>query len=104
MLLTYDPAEQIFTARSQYHEKDIVKSAGGFRWHPTKKCWWTKFLDGPLNLIDYLDESATKHLISMTGENIEKLQASTMADSDFEVPAPEGLKYRPFQRAGVAFI
>lgn len=104
MLLTYESDEQIFIARSQYHEKDIVKSAGGFRWHSTKKYWWTKFLDGPLNLIDYLDESATKHLISMTGENIEKLQASTMADSDFEVPAPEGLKYRPFQRAGVAFI
>lgn len=104
MLLTYDSAEQIYTAKTQYHEKDIVKSAGGFRWHPTKKCWWTKFNDGPLNLIDYLDESATKHLISVTGENIEKLQASTMADSDFAVPANNGLKYRPFQRAGVAFI
>ena len=59
MLLTYDSADEIFVANSQYHEKDIVKEAGGFRWHPTKKHWWTKFIDGPLNLIEYLDEPAT---------------------------------------------
>ncbi len=104
MLITHDTSQDIYIARTQYEDRMKIREAGGFRWEKTRKFWWTDKVDGPLNLIDYLDEDATKGLISSVGKKLDALTASSMADSDFAVPANPNLQYRPFQRAGVAFI
>lgn len=104
MLITHDNTKDRFVVQSRYEDRLTIREAGGFRWDPQRKFWWTDNVDGPLNLIDYLDEKSTKNLISSVGKKLDALTASSMADSDFAVPANPNLQYRPFQKAGVGFV
>ena len=36
-------------------------------------------------------------------EKQEKIEASRATDADIELPAPEGMEYLPFQKAGIAY-
>lgn len=104
MQITYDTAEERYEAQTSYEDRHAIKRAGGFRWDPAIKKWWTIFPDGPLNLIDKCDEVAAIKLRAHCAAKIEKLRASALAASDFAVWAPEGLGYRPFQSAGIQTI
>uniref|UniRef100_A0A6M3MF64 Putative helicase n=1 Tax=viral metagenome TaxID=1070528 RepID=A0A6M3MF64_9ZZZZ len=108
-------------ADSQYEENAPLKAAGWW-WHPgpdgcrrkgceacqagLRKKWWTPFADKAARLrqvegdvqIEWTPEAAAA--VRATERSLE---ASRAVDAEIEVPAPEGLDYLPFQRAGIAY-
>lgn len=100
MKITYNGAR--FLAISTYDERHIAKQAG-FRWDPDSKRWWTADVTKAARLFDFADEAATAAIKAATAKRQESLVASRATDADIEIPVPEGLALRPFQRAGVAY-
>ncbi len=93
-----------------YHEKDICKSAG-FRWAPNgdepladRGVWWTADPSNAVQLIDYATPKAEAQLNLTSKVREANLAASRATSSDIEIPAPDGLAYLPFQKAGIEFI
>jgi SWI/SNF-related matrix-associated actin-dependent regulator 1 of chromatin subfamily A len=99
-----------FTAEFPYDQTlvEIVKSIPGRRWDKENKLWTF-----PLNLkvAEMLFEILGARGFGFTLEYTEagkklkgNLEASRAITSTREFPRPEGLAYRPFQRAGIAFM
>ena len=90
--------------------KDMVKSKG-FRFEPNGKYWWTNDPVVASRLIEYVPESdeqlkkelsvytSAKETSRSTGEETKPEGSSP----DSPIPAPEGLKYLPFQESGIRF-
>ena len=91
-----------FIADSTFQEKDILKAAR-WRWNPDIKKWWTDDVAKAAKLVEFADEDTKDELEAIAKERIEKLNASSAKDAKISVPAPKGLEYMPFQRAGIAF-
>lgn len=99
--LTAESDRYIFTC--SYEEREIPKGAG-FRWDPERKLWWTSRMENAAKLCRYAgDEKVAAELRAMEKQREESLEASRATDADLEIPAPEGLEYLPFQRAGIAY-
>lgn len=75
----------------------------GFRWNPDEKIWWTSYDDNALRLRDVADEPTRAKLDAIVAEREAALDASRATDAEIDVPAPAGLEYLPFQRAGIAY-
>lgn len=76
----------------------------GFKWdHDGVKRWWTTDTDKALKLEKYADAELRPEFDRLLAEKAEKREASRAFDADIEIPAPEGLAYMPFQRAGIAY-
>ena len=86
----------------EYGEQYPAKSAG-FRWDPKPKRWWTNDTDKALKLAEYADADLRTEFDTRLKAKAERREASRQTDADIEVPAPEGLAYMPFQRAGIAY-
>jgi SWI/SNF-related matrix-associated actin-dependent regulator 1 of chromatin subfamily A len=89
------------------------------------KVWWTTDLAAAVKLLEHASEEVAASLEQRAGpavakarlaadekqksERVQKFQravslrASHAADSKLDIPAPEGLVYLPYQRAGVAY-
>lgn len=91
----------------------LVKKAG-FKWQPDRKVWSSTSATAAAELLSSLrdqDEvaedvaeairTAVAREASATAVAIE---ASHATDSDIVIPAPEGLEYLPYQKAGIAFL
>lgn len=81
-----------------YEDRHLPKSAG-FRWDPKRKQWWTKDQQIASKLANYAD-AATQRRFQQAKEEV---NASRATDAEIVIPAPEGLEYMPFQRAGIAY-
>lgn len=86
-----------------YEQRAIPKEAG-FRWDPAAKRWWTNKPEIAAKLAT--PEAAER--LRQQAEQKHKLQqeavvASRAEDAEIEVPAPAGLEYLPYQRAGIAY-
>lgn len=81
-----------------YAERLLPKEAG-FRWDPDAKLWYTTDHRKAESLINYMAASALNARAAWK----ETLQASRATDSEIEIPAPEGLSYLPYQKAGIAY-
>jgi SWI/SNF-related matrix-associated actin-dependent regulator 1 of chromatin subfamily A len=102
MIIRYDWHRAIWIAESTYEEKDELKGAG-FRWDRDRRRWFTKDPDIAAELIEHCDDVARAAIEAVRAEKARALEASRATDSDIEIPAPEGLEYLPFQRAGIAY-
>ncbi|MBT9258178.1 MAG: DEAD/DEAH box helicase [Clostridiales bacterium] len=87
---------------TRYEERELPKQAG-FRWDPEKRVWWTDKPERAAKLADFADDEAREHLLALQQQQEATLAASRATDADIDVPAPEGLDYLPYQRAGIAF-
>jgi len=87
-----------YVCRCDYDHREIPKQAG-FRWDRDKKRWWTSDRAIAVRLIQYAVD-AVRDRLSETEQAVEQSRA---ADAEIDVPAPEGLEYLPFQRAGIAY-
>lgn len=112
---------RVFFTVSEYSEKEIIKGAG-FKWNPTNRRWETTDEKAVEKLIQILHNMYEENQIppekrydiitSSVREEIERrkekmqetLQKSLSSTSNIEVPSPTGLKYLPFQKAGIDFI
>lgn len=88
-----------FVANSRFEERYILKGAG-FRWDPDSKVWYTTNPAIAMKIPEKdLDPSARTALATTQRQ----IDASKKTDSDVVVPAPDGLEYLPFQKAGIAY-
>ena len=99
MKLCYDG---FFYCISTYEEKDISKSAG-FTWHPKKRRWETKEVDFANRLVNYADEATKIVLEKAMQERTKSIESSRLTNLNVDLPAPQGLEYLPFQKAGIAY-
>jgi SWI/SNF-related matrix-associated actin-dependent regulator 1 of chromatin subfamily A len=84
-----------WVARCSYEQRAIPKAAG-FRWDPVNRVWYTH------------DEAIAAKIASpekaeaLLRERREAIETSRATDAQVDIPAPDGLEYMPFQRAGIA--
>lgn len=102
----------LWVANYPYDQRDIPKRAG-FWWHgggcrPTceackaglkLKVWWTPKSECAARLEAECDDAA-KGLLS---GHIETVKASKATDADVDLPVPEGLEYKGYQKGGIAY-
>jgi len=116
MKMHYSEEAEVFYCSSTYEERGIPKQAGfWFHWNNPAKCrggdscrlckagigkaWWTPKKECAARLVEHADEAAKAAL----EEHRQKVEESRATDADVDVPAPDGLEYLPFQRAGIAY-
>lgn len=103
----------LFIANTEFSERDIPKDAG-FKWNPGNRFWYTTDAEIADELREYADEvnlakldaalAAAPALVAEKAVALEaKMAASKATSSDIEIPAPQGLEYLPFQRAGIEY-
>lgn len=92
-------------------EKDEIKKLGA-KWNPTDKVW---VADVSYEMAEWLKNHGVEIPPNIVipgppipeipeGQSLEEILAESFAtDSDIEIPAPEGMTYRAFQRAGIAW-
>jgi len=95
--------QEVFVARSDYSEKDVVKGAG-FWWNPQARVWYTKEPKTAAKLLPYCLPELQEELRALEEERQAALEASRSVSADFVVPSPEGLSYLPYQLAGIKYI
>jgi SWI/SNF-related matrix-associated actin-dependent regulator 1 of chromatin subfamily A len=96
MQLTWRRAR--YEAISSFEERAIVKGAG-FRWDPAARIWWTTDQARAAQLVNYADDTCRDELAQVAYD----AEMSRMAEMDIDIPAPDGLSYMPFQKAGIAY-
>ena len=109
MRVSYDNQTNVYYveghSKETYTNRDIIREFG-FRWNPNKKHWETTNLNVVEKTVDKLPFSpeAAQQYKQSKYVQIEKVQESLKIDSDIEVPSPEGLEYRPYQKAAIEYI
>ena len=92
-------------------EKDEIKKLGA-KWDPTDKVWvadisyeMAEWLKGHgIEIPDNIAIPDPPIPEIPEGQSLEEILTESFAtDSDIEIPAPEGMTYRAFQRAGIAW-
>ena len=101
MRLTYQ--NERFETVSSFDERLIPKGAG-FRYDGATKRWWTDDPARAYQLRQYADEAAHAILERDVEQVISKSRAQELPEIDQGlIKAPEGLRFMPFQQAGIAF-
>jgi SWI/SNF-related matrix-associated actin-dependent regulator 1 of chromatin subfamily A len=107
MRITFQNSE--FRAYTDYSEKDLIKGKG-WQWGMFRtdggelgKFWWTKRLDVAAPFVAFADESCKAQLDVIAKEQEANREMSRATDAEIDVPAPEGLAYLPYQKAGIQF-
>lgn len=104
---------------SDYEDKDTVKAAG-FWWHPKNcngrdyrnkpckackanvpgKSWWTPDRFKAARLAEYSADDDTRDSLA---DHVKSVKDSRAVDASVDIPAPDGLEYLPYQKAGIAY-
>lgn len=101
MTIQIDRIDGVYVARCTYEERLILKRRG-FKFNG--KRWITDDDDIAKSFYDECIGNAKQRLDNLEALKLELIEASYATDYDeTELLAPEGLKYLPFQRAGIAF-
>jgi SWI/SNF-related matrix-associated actin-dependent regulator of chromatin subfamily A-like protein 1 len=105
----------IFIA-DELDEKGALKKAG-FALHEPSMCqlqsqisckacnakigrrWWSNRVEAATRLKEFCNPRA----LAVMKQHLEMLRRSRATDADIQVPSPPGLRYLPFQRAGIAY-
>lgn len=102
MKIIYDKKEKLFAAISAYTERESLKTAG-FVWNKTRKRWETPDLDCAAKLEQYADDFCKRVMAAVRDKRQRTLLASSASEAQVDIPAPPGLVYRDFQKAGIAY-
>lgn len=97
MILSYLESERLFVCYSHFDERAVPKEAG-FEWNPARKQWESDDEGRALRLEKYADPLAR---LKLNGAAPDAVMAATNADTTISIPAPDGLNYLPYQRAGI---
>lgn len=91
-----------------FENKDAIKSCG-CRWDAPNRRWMTtdekvvsKLLTSGLTI--FIDKNAKNFIEKKAELKKEILEKSSATESQINIPAPAGLKYMPFQKAGIEFV
>lgn len=100
MQLVKEAGRYIF--RCRYEERHIPKAAG-FRWDPRNRVWWTDDERIASHLVQYADPQVKAELDADMKARESAIALSQASAADVEIPAPEGLDYLPYQKAGILY-
>lgn len=93
----------LFIFEGGYEDRQIPKSAG-FVWNSiVSKKWATRDTDNAVKLIEYAGEECKAELQRILAGRKENVEKSRETSAELEIPAPKGLEYMPFQKAGVEY-
>jgi len=114
MKIHYSAQQKLYYAEATKEERFPLKEAGFWFHGPEYRCsfsgckccaiklewvWWTTKPEIAARLLEVCDDDAK---CALTG-HVESVEASRASDAEIDIPCPENLAYRPFQRAGVAY-
>ena len=87
-----------------YETRHIPKDAG-FKWNAKARRWETTDVAIAAKLTEYVKPGGMVEakINAFLAEKEEKIEASRATSADIELPAPEGMEYLPFQKAGIAY-
>ena len=101
--LIFHQQRQRYEFLCNFGEHYVAKKAG-FKWDGEKiRRWWTKDIHTALKLEKYAAPELRTEFDARLKEKAERREASRAFNADIEIPAPQGLDYMPFQRAGIAY-
>jgi SWI/SNF-related matrix-associated actin-dependent regulator 1 of chromatin subfamily A len=93
-------AKGLFWVQAEYQER-MEPLKAGFKWHRGRRLFYSPLPYHAAKLMDHAVDQETRDRIRAGFEMVEASQAAT---SDASIPCPPGLKYFPFQVAGVQFM
>ena len=115
MKITYWKGVFVVDAAQTPEERTTLKKAG-FEWHEPSVCpvdkrcracragvgsrYWSSRVEAATRLKKFCNERA----LTTMDEHLQKLALSRATTSDVVVPAPPGLTFKPYQKAGVAYM
>jgi SWI/SNF-related matrix-associated actin-dependent regulator 1 of chromatin subfamily A len=90
-----------------YEHKDFAKSSG-FSWDRDLKVWWSTSSDcveRALNIpgITVKLSDSAQAALEKAKESRELSRAAALDNPSIKIPAPDGLNYLPYQKAGIAY-
>lgn len=78
--------------------------AAGWRWNKIKHAWFSTKINRAAELAPFCVGEAKRRVDEWNAKRAAAIASSHALDSDIDIPAPEGLVYRPYQKAGIAFM
>ena len=72
MQITYNKSRRRYEATSRFEERHILKDAGGWRWDPEAKRWWTNKQEAAAKLAAYADSDTRARLEGTTPDDIHR--------------------------------
>lgn len=93
---------QFVAVHCTFHERKIFENAG-WAYSRMLRRWVTEDLNKALLIHRYAVGAAKEHLDNVLMIRQETVAASWAEDTETEFPAPEGLSYMPFQKAGIEY-
>lgn len=96
-----------YRAIGGYEANPVIRAAGGFRWNPAARCWATKDMEAAAKLARFAEPALREELETTVAQARAAaeiaIEASRATDAEVEIPAPAGLAYLGYQKAGIAF-
>lgn len=103
MRLFFKNSEGIYFCFPKKGEKNIVKKAGFLKNPKNQEMWQTKDIFIASELLEYAFGKTKEEIKSKLQSLEESVKESRMTDSNIAIPVPDGLEYKPFQKAGIAY-
>lgn len=75
----------------------------GWQWRKSMNAWVTSKIADAAKARPHCVGEAKARVENWIGARAKAVEASHALDVDIEIPAPDGLSYRPYQKAGIAF-
>lgn len=101
--MTITSKNTTFYAKPSAEISPQLKSAG-WRYMPSQGSWMTSDIRKVLALVDLCDEDTANKVVKWQTRRAEAIASSVAIDTGLEIPAPPGLSYRGYQKAGIAFM
>lgn len=93
---------QFVTTSVEFKDRFALKRAK-WKFDFRRKVWWTADIERAILLEEWAVNAARTFIDNAKAIREAAVAASWAEDSDDEFPAPEGLTYMPFQRAGIGY-
>lgn len=101
-MLKWDGKKKRFVFHCGFHDKSIPKAAG-FRWDMNTKEWYTIIVDVAMSLSKYASDDLKRAFELVKKRRERNLGLSKATEGSMYIPAPEGLDYYPYQKAGIEY-
>lgn len=102
MRIEYAPG--FYLAHGADADEHRYLQGNGWRWNKMRCAWFTTKIDRVIPLKGFCVGEAKARIDKIAAERAAMIADSHAIDADIEIPAPEGLEYRPYQKAGIKFM
>lgn len=105
----FDRVNGVFTTRFANGKSGIKPNEkfafkrNDWKWNALRKGWETTDVEKARPLAKYAVGAAKEHLVAAERIREAMVDASWAEDTETDFPAPDGLKYMPFQKAGIEY-